>query len=64
MSGKGLTLELIVDTATKLIEEEGCDSFSLRELSAHLNVKAASFYNHISSVEDNNREVGIFATEK
>jgi len=64
MRGKGLTLELIVDTATKLIEEKGYDSFSLRELSARLNVKAASLYNHIGSVEDINREVGVFAVDK
>lgn len=64
MRGKGLTLELIVDTATKLIEEKGYDNFSLRELSARLNVKAASLYNHIGSVEDINREVGAFAVGK
>lgn len=64
MRGKGLTLELIVETATKLIEEKGYDNFSLRELSAHLNVKAASLYNHIGSVEDINREVSNFAVGK
>ncbi|MCI1208619.1 MAG: TetR/AcrR family transcriptional regulator [Treponema sp.] len=64
MKGKGLTLELIVATATKLIEEKGYENFSLRELSARLNVKAASLYNHISSVDDINREVGLFAVNR
>ncbi len=64
MKGKGLSPELIADTASRLITEIGLDNFSVRELAVRLNVKAASLYNHISGVEDINRAVGLLAVNK
>ena len=64
MKGKGLTLEMIAETASRLVEEKGYNKFSVRELALRLNVKAASLYNHIDSVEDINREVGRLAMNK
>lgn len=61
---KGLTLDMIVETATRLVEEKGYEKFSVRELALRLNVKAASLYNHIDSVEDINRAVGRLAMER
>ena len=64
MKGKGLTLEVIVDTASKLVEEKGYDKFSVRELAVRLNVQAASLYNHIDSVDNVNLEVGRLAASR
>lgn len=64
MKGKGLSPELIADTASRLISEKGLDNFSVRELAVRLNVKAASLYNHISGVEDINRAVGQLAVNR
>lgn len=61
MKGKGLTINTIIDTASKLVEEKGYDNFSVRELALRLHVKAASLYNHIEGVDDINREVGKHA---
>ncbi len=62
MERRGLTLDIIVDTATKLVEEKGYNDFSLRELALRLNVKAASLYYHVSGVDDITRAVGKLAS--
>ena len=64
MKGKGLTMEVIVGAASELVEEKGYNNFSVRELAQRLHVKAASLYNHVSSVADINRAVGVHATNK
>jgi len=58
MKGKGLSFSTIADAAFQLAEERGYGNYSVRDLAVRLDVKAASLYNHISSVEDINREVG------
>lgn len=63
MSRKGLTIENIVEAATELINENGFDQFSLRELAARLNVKPASLYNHTSNVAEITLAVGRIALE-
>mgnify|MGYP002547240479 CR=1 FL=1 len=42
MKGKGLTLEMIAETASRLVEEKGYNKFSVRELALRLNVKATT----------------------
>ena len=64
MKGKGLTIEMIVDTALQLVEEKGYGNFSVRELALRMDVKAASLYNHVNGVEDINREVGKLAATR
>lgn len=64
MKGKGLTMDVIVEAASALVVEKGYNNFSVRELAQTLHVKAASLYNHISSVDDVNREVGKLASQK
>ena len=64
MKGKGLTMEVIVGAASELVEEKGYNNFSVRELAQRLHVKAASLYNHVSSVADINRAVGVHASNK
>lgn len=61
MKGKGLTMDVIVDAATALVQEKGYNNFSVRELALRLEVKAASLYNHVKSIDDINSEVGKLA---
>lgn len=64
MKGKGLTMERIAETAMYLVCEKGYNKFSVRELAQELHCKAASLYNHIESIDDINRQVGLLASEK
>lgn len=64
MKGKGLTMERIAETAMHLVCEKGYNKFSVRELAQELHCKAASLYNHIESIDDINRQVGLLASEK
>ncbi len=59
MGRRGLTRELIVQEAIKLVEEEGYANLSMRNLAKRLCVKAASLYNHIKSIEELHTEIGI-----
>lgn len=63
MAKKGLSRDLIIDTALRLVEERGPLSLSMRELAEALDVKAASLYNHISGMDDLMGQVGLRATE-
>ena len=63
MAKKGLSLDLIIDTALRLVEERGPMGLSMRELADALDVKAASLYNHISGMDDLMGQVGLRATE-
>lgn len=62
MAKKGLTRDIIMDAAVKLVEEKGYDSFSLRELAGRLGVRPASLYNHIKGVNEINEEVAMRAS--
>ena len=59
MARKGLTKELIINTAMTLVEEEGYNNLSMRNLAKRLDVKAASLYNHIKSTDDLNAEICV-----
>ena len=61
MPRTGLTKQAIVDAAIQLIEEEGYSAFSMRELAKRLDVKAASLYNHVGSMDEVLAEVGAYA---
>lgn len=63
MAKKGLSRDLIIDTALRLVEERGPLGLSMRELAEALDVKAASLYNHISGMDDLMGQVGLRATE-
>ncbi len=62
MKGKGLSFAAITDAAFQMAEEQGYGNYSVRDLAVRLDVKAASLYNHINSMEDVNREVGKLAS--
>lgn len=61
MFHKGLNKEIIVSTTTELIEKEGFPAFSMRKLVEKLNVKTASLYAHIESMDALFTEVGLSA---
>lgn len=46
---RGLTPDLILDTALELIDREGLDRFSMRRLATELRVEPMSLYHHLPS---------------
>ncbi|PNV62737.1 TetR family transcriptional regulator [Clostridium sp. chh4-2] len=58
MARKGLTEEIVIDAAARLISEKGYDNFSLHGLAAELGIKTASLYNHIASSQKLVAKVG------
>jgi AcrR family transcriptional regulator len=46
-----LTLERIVDTALRLIDEDGLEAVTMRRVADELEVQAPSLYNHVRSKE-------------
>lgn len=51
MPRSGLRKESVVEAAARLIERCGVADFSMRALAESLNIKTASLYNHISSMD-------------
>lgn len=51
MPRNGLTKQRVVEAAVSLIERTGAVDFSMRALAESLNVKTASLYNHVESME-------------
>lgn len=47
----GLTKEKVIEAAAALIEEAGVADFSMRALADRLEVKTASLYNHVESMD-------------
>ena len=64
MARKGLSKEKVMEEAIEFIEEEGFKNFSIRELAARLNIKAASLYNYIDSMDELNRDIALKASSK
>ena len=63
MFHKGLNKEIIIEAAKELIEQEGFQAFSMRRLAEKLNVKAASLYTHIESMDALFTEIGLAALQ-
>lgn len=51
MPRNGLTNERVVESAVQLIEQSGIADFSMRALADSLNIKTASLYNHVQSMD-------------
>ena len=64
MFHKGLNKEIIVDAAKELIEENGFGDFSMRRLADKLEIKTASLYTHVESMEALFTEVGLFVLKQ
>lgn len=52
MFRKGLSKDIILAEAVRMITEDGYADFSMRELAFRLGVKAASLYNHIDGIKE------------
>lgn len=61
MPRNGLTKERVVEAAAQLIERAGAEDFSMRALAESLNIKTASLYNHVKSMEALLTDVCIYA---
>lgn len=59
-----LTRSLVVQEAVRLIEQKGMAAFSMRSLAEALNVKTASLYNHVDSMESLLVEVCVCALQR
>lgn len=59
MFHKGLNREIIVAAGKELIEDEGIGAFSMRRLAEKLNVKTASLYAHVESMDALFTEIGL-----
>lgn len=58
---QGLSKESVVQASIQLIEEKGIDQFSMAKLAQSLNIKTASLYNHIDSLNQLLECVGEYA---
>ena len=61
MFHKGLNREIIINAAKELMEQESVQNFSMKKLADKLEVKTASLYTHIESMEALYTEVGLLA---
>lgn len=61
MPRNGLNHGRVVEAAAELIEAQGAEGFSMRALAEELEVKTASLYNHVESMEALMREVCLYA---
>ncbi|MEA4890208.1 MAG: TetR/AcrR family transcriptional regulator [Clostridiaceae bacterium] len=64
MPRQGLNRESVVEASIQFIEEKGYTAFSMGELAKSLNVKTASLYNHVESVDALFTEVGLAAVSQ
>lgn len=51
MPRSGLTKKCVIESAAVLIENSGISNFSMRALADFLNIKTASLYNHVQSMD-------------
>jgi AcrR family transcriptional regulator len=51
-TGSPLTRERILQTALRIVDEQGLDGLSMRKLAAELGVEAMSLYNHVKDKRD------------
>lgn len=61
MPRNGLTRARIIEAAAEFIDRFGAEDFSMRALAGSLNIRAASLYNHIESMDELMSEVCIHA---
>lgn len=56
---RGLSREVVVDTAIEIIDEEGREPLTLARVASKLGVKSPSLYEHIDGLEDLNQQVRL-----
>lgn len=63
MPRNGLTKERVVEAAVQLIEQSGTAEFSMRALADSLNIRTASLYNHVESMDALLVDVCVYALQ-
>lgn len=64
MPRQGLQKGAVIQTAVRLIEEDGISRFSMGNLAKQLNVRTASLYNHVESLDQVLEAVGLEAVSR
>ena len=64
MPRQGLNKDSVVEASVRFIEEKGYAAFSMSELAKSLNVKTASLYNHVKSLDVLFTEIGLAAVSR
>ena len=62
--GPGLDTEQVLDAAGALVDEEGWAQLSLTRLAERLNIRTPSLYNHVASLEQLRRDLGLMAARE
>lgn len=63
MPRNGLSKGRVTEAAIALIERSGITDFSMRALADSLNIKTASLYNHVESMESLTVEICVYALQ-
>lgn len=59
----GLTPDLVIRTAGRLVDRDGPHGLTLAALAAELGVKTPSLYNHMDGLDDLERSVALFGVD-
>src|SRR5262245_16791521 len=62
--GPALDTEQVVRAAGALVDEEGWEQLSLTHLAERLHIRTPSLYNHVASLEQLRRDVGLMAAHE
>jgi len=62
--GPGLDTEQVVRAAGALVDEEGWEQLSLTRLAERLSIRTPSLYNHVASLEQLRRDLGLLAARE
>lgn len=64
MPRNGLNKQIILKNSIQLIEQNGFENFSMRELAKTLDINAASLYNHIENMDELLALISDYALEQ
>jgi AcrR family transcriptional regulator len=64
MEKRGLTGDIVLAAAVKIVEKQGFSQLTIQELASSLQVKPASLYNHISGINEARLHLAYYALEK
>ena len=62
--GPGLDTERVLQAAGALVDEEGWEQLTLTRLAERLNIRTPSLYNHVASLEQLRRDLGLMAARE
>lgn len=62
--GKGITKEIVLKEAEKILKKQGYSHLTIREIAASLEIKPASVYNHIGGISEVYEHISFVASQK